>query len=153
MPYPAKLNQIIELFETLPNSEKREALISYADSAMRQGPKDGETFDLEDVRKDEECTDSVGVFLKISPSSRGCSFRVTLGPHVQTLTKAMTSILCKGLDGLTPEEVIEVPADFVPRIVGADLVRQRSQTVYYILTRMKGITKVWMNRQRSAQHV
>jgi len=153
MPYPAKLNQIIELFETLPNSEKREALISYADSAMRQGPKDGETFDLEDVRKDEECTDSVGVFLKISPSSRGCTFRVTLGPHVQTLTKAMTSILCKGLDGLTPEEVIEVPADFVPRIVGVDLVRQRSQTVYYILTRMKGITKVWMNRQRSAQHV
>ena len=153
MPYPAKLNQIIELFETLPNSEKREALISYADSAMRQGPKDGETFDLEDVRKDEECTDSVGVFLKISPSSRGCTFRVTLGPRVQTLTKAMTSILCKGLDGLTPEEVIEVPADFVPRIVGADLVRQRSQTVYYILTRMKGITKVWMNRQRSAQHV
>ena len=153
MPYPAKLNQIIELFETLPNSEKREALISYADSAMRQGPKDGETFDLEDVRKDEECTDSVGVFLKISPSSRGCTFRVTLGPHVQTLTKAMTSILCKGLDGLTPEEVIEVPADFVPRIVGADLVRQRSQTVYYILTRMKSITNVWMNRQRSAQHV
>ena len=153
MSYPAKLNQIIELFETLPNSEKREALISYADSAMRQGPKDGETFDLEDIRKDEECTDSVGVFLKISPTSRGCTFRVTLGPHVQTLTKAMTSILCKGLDGLTPEEVIEVPADFVPKIVGADLVRQRSQTVYYILTRMKGITKVWLNRERSAQHV
>jgi len=153
MPYPAKLNQIIELFESLPNAEKRESLISYADSAMRQGPKDGETFDLEDIRKDEECTDSVGVFLKISPSSRGCTFRVTLGPHVQTLTKAMTSILCKGLDGLTPEEVIEVPADFVPKIVGADLVRQRSQTVYYILTRMKGITKVWLNRERSAQHV
>jgi cysteine desulfuration protein SufE len=153
MSYPAKLNQIIELFETLPNSEKREALISYADSAMRQGPKDGETFDLEDIRKDEECTDSVGVFLKICPASRGCTFRVTLGPHVQTLTKAMTSILCKGLDGLSPEEVIEVPADFVPKIVGADLVRQRSQTVYYILTRMKGITKVWLNRERSAQHV
>jgi cysteine desulfuration protein SufE len=65
MSYPAKLSQIIELFETLPNSKKREALISYADSAMRQGPKDGETFDLEDIRKDEECTDSVGVFLKI----------------------------------------------------------------------------------------
>jgi cysteine desulfuration protein SufE len=152
MSYPAKLSQIIELFETLPNSEKREALISYADSAMRQGPKDGETFDLEDIRKDEECTDSVGVFLKLSPT-RECTFRVTLGPHVQTLTKAMTSILCKGLDGLTPEEVIEVPADFVPKIVGADLVRQRSQTVYYILTRMKGITKVWLNQERSAKHI
>jgi cysteine desulfuration protein SufE len=65
----------------------------------------------------------------------------------------MTSILCKGLDGLTPEEVIEVPADFVPKIVGADLVRQRSQTVYYILTRMKGITKVWLNQERSAKHI
>jgi cysteine desulfuration protein SufE len=71
---------------------------------------------------------------------------------VQTLTKAMTSILCKGLAGCTPEEVLEIPADFVPKIVGADLVRQRSQTVYYILTRMKGITKVWLNRQRAARH-
>jgi cysteine desulfuration protein SufE len=69
---------------------------------------------------------------------------------VQTLTKAMTAILCKGLDGLTPEEIMEVPADFVPKIGGAELVRQRSQTVYYILTRMKGIARVWLNRERSA---
>jgi cysteine desulfuration protein SufE len=103
------------------------------------------------VRKDEECTDTVGVFLKIS-STRACEFRVTLGPQVQTLTKAMTSILCKGLAGCTPEEILEIPADFVPKIVGADLVRQRSQTVYYILTRMKGITRVWLNRQRAALH-
>jgi cysteine desulfuration protein SufE len=71
---------------------------------------------------------------------------------VQTLTKAMTAILCKGLDGLTPEEIMEVPADFVPKIVGAELVRQRSQTVYYILTRMKGVARVWLNRERSAAH-
>jgi len=150
MAYPEKLEKIIALFESLPDSGKREALISYADSAPRQGPREGETFDLEDVRKDEECTDTVGVFLKVSPE-RHCQFRVTLGPQVQTLTKAMTSILCKGLDGLSPEGVMDVPADFVPRIVGADLVRQRSQTVYYILTRMKGIAKVWLNRERAGQ--
>jgi cysteine desulfuration protein SufE len=147
MLYPEKLNQIISLFEQLPDSEKRESLIAYAESALRQGPRDGETFDLEDVRKDEECTDTVGVFLKVSPT-RACSFRITLGPHVQTLTKAMTSILCKGLDGISPEEILEVPADFVPKIVGADLVRQRSQTVYYILTRMKSISKVWLSKNR-----
>jgi cysteine desulfuration protein SufE len=150
MDYPEKLGQIISLFESLPDSGKRETLISYADSASRQGPREGETFDLEDVRKDEECTDTVGVFLKVSPE-RHCLFRVTLGPQVQTLTKAMTSILCKGLDGLTPNQVMDVPADFVPRIVGADLVRQRSQTVYYILTRMKGAAKVWLNRERTAR--
>ena len=147
--YPGKLNQIIALFESLPDAEKRESLISYAAAAMKQGPRDGETFDLEDIRKDEECTDTVGVFLKVS-ATRACTFRITLGPQVQTLTKAMTSILCKGLDGCTPEQVMDVPADFVPKIVGADLVRQRSQTVYYILTRMKGIAKVWLNRERAA---
>jgi cysteine desulfuration protein SufE len=151
MEYPEKLTQIVSLFESLPAPEKRESLISYATAAGKNAPRDGESFDLEDVRKDEECTDTVGVFLKIS-STRACEFRVTLGPQVQTLTKAMTSILCKGLAGCTPEEVLEIPADFVPKIVGADLVRQRSQTVYYILTRMKGITRVWLNRQRAALH-
>ena len=149
MEYPSKLDQIVSLFENLPPAEKREALISYAGAAGKNAPRDGEIFDLEDVRKDEECTDTVGVFLKIS-TARACEFRITLGPQVQTLTKAMTSILCKGLAGCTPEEVMDVPADFVPKIVGADLVRQRSQTVYYILTRMKGVAKVWLNRERAS---
>lgn len=151
MLYPPKLAEIIELFEMLPDVEKREALISYADSAMRQGPREGETFDLEDVRKDEECTDTVGVYLKVNPDQTS-HYRITLGPQVQTLTKAMTSILCKGLDGLKPQEVLDVEANFVPKIVGADLVRQRSQTVYYILTRMKSAAKVWLNRQRALQN-
>jgi cysteine desulfuration protein SufE len=149
MEYPEKLAQIVSLFEALPPAEKRESLISYATAASKNAPRDGEAFALEDVRKDEECTDTVGVFLKIS-TCRSCEFRITLGPQVQTLTKAMTSILCKGLAGCTPEEVLEVPADFVPKIVGADLVRQRSQTVYYILTRMKSVAKVWLNRERAA---
>jgi cysteine desulfuration protein SufE len=61
----------------------------------------------------------------------------------------MTAILCQGLDGATPEEVMEVPQDFVPKIVGGQLVRLRSQTVYYILTRMKSVCKVWLNRERA----
>ncbi len=146
--YPPKLQQIVDLFESLPDPEKRETLITYADQAKNQAPREGETFDLEDVRKDEECTDTVGIFLKVNPD-RSTHYRVTLGPHVQTLTKAMTSILCKGLEGATIEEVLEVPADFVPKIVGADLVRQRSQTVYYILTRMKSAATVWRNRDRA----
>ena len=146
--YPEKLQKIVALFEALPDAEKRETLITYADAAKNQAPRAGETFDLEDVRKDEECTDTVGVFLKVNPD-RTTHYRVTLGPHVQTLTKAMTSILCKGLDGCTIEEVLDVPADFVPKIVGADLVRQRSQTVYYILTRMKSAATVWRNRDRA----
>ncbi len=147
--YPPKLEEIIALFEMLPEEEKRENLIAYSEQARKHEPKPGETFDLEDVRKDEECTDTVGVFLKVDADQRA-QFRITLGPQVQTLTKAMTAILCKGLDDSTLDAIMELPADFVPRIVGGNLVRIRSQTVYYILTRMKSAAKVWLNRQRAA---
>ncbi len=147
--YPKGLQKIINLFESLPEQEKRDALISYADQAKKWEPKAGETFDLEDIRKDEECTDTVGVFLKVDNENRA-AFRVTLGPQVQTLTRAMTSILCRGLAEATVKEVLEVPSDFVPKIVGGELIRARSQTVYYVLTRMKGISKVYLDRRRAA---
>ncbi len=147
--YPKGLNKIISLFESLQEQEKRDALISYADQARKWEPKAGETFTLEDIRKDEECTDTVGVFLKVDNESR-TAFRVTLGPQVQTLTRAMTSILCRGLEGATVREILEVPSDFVPRIVGGELIRARSQTVYYVLTRVKGICKVYHDRLRAA---
>jgi len=149
MSYPPKLSAIIELFTVLPDAEKRETLIAYADQAKSQEPRDGETFDLEDVRKDEECTDTVAIYLRLDERG-GAHFRISLGPQVQTLTRAMSSILCKGLEGVSPAEILEIPADFVPKIVGAELVRLRSQTVYYLLTRIKSVSKVWLQRQRSA---
>ncbi len=145
--YPPKLDKIIHLFETLPEVERRETLVSYADGAKKQEPRPNEKFDLEDIRKDEECADTVGVYLQVDDEGKA-HFRMSLGPEVQTLTRAMTSILCKGLDGATPQEVLDLPSDFVTRIVGAELVRVRSQTTYYILTRMKGICKVYLDRQR-----
>lgn len=145
---PPKLTGIVDLFDALSDEEKRENLIAYADQAARCAPRPGEVFDLEDVRKDEECTDTVGVFLRVN-AARRAHFRITLGPQVQTLTKAMAAILCEVLDGAAPEEVMEVAQDFVPRIVGGQLVRVRSQTVYYILTRMKSVCKAWLNRERA----
>src|ERR1035437_9034399 len=144
--YPDKLNRIIHLFESLPEDERRETLVSYADNAKKQEPRDGEAFNLTDVRKDEECADTVGVYLQVDDEGRA-HFRMTLGPEVQPLTRAMTAILCKGLDGCTPRQILDLPSDFVTRIVGSELVRIRSQTVYYVLTRMKGICKVYLDRQ------
>jgi cysteine desulfuration protein SufE len=148
--YPPKLNSIINLFETLPEDERRETLVSYADNAKKQEPRKGETFDLSDVRKDEECMDTVGVYLHVDKNGKA-HIRMTLGPEVQTLTRSMAAILCKGLDGCTPEEILDLPSDFVTRIVGAELVRVRSQTIYYVLTRIKGICKVYVDRKRLAQ--
>ena len=150
MSYPSGLQDIVDFFIPLSEQEKRENLIHYAESAAKQRPREGEAFDLEDVRKDEECTDTVGIYLQVSKDQR-VQFRVNLGPQVQTLTRAMTAILCQGLNGARLEEVIAVPQDFVPAIVGADLVRVRSQTVYYVLSRMKGACQAWQRQQRATQ--
>jgi len=91
----------------------------------------------------------VGVFLRVDRDDRA-ALRVSLGPQVQTLTRAMTSILCRGLNHTTVKDILDVPSDFVPKIVGGELVRVRSQTVYYVLTRMKGICKVFLDRRRAA---
>src|SRR6267142_5869456 len=148
--YPPKLEAIINLFESLPEIERRETLVSYADNATKQEPRPGEKFVLEDVRKDEECTDTVGVYLQVDDEGKA-HFRMTLGPEVQTLTRAMTAILCKGLDGSTAQEILDLHSDFVTRVVGTELVRLRSQTIYYVLTRIKSICKVWLDRQRMAE--
>ncbi len=148
--YPSGLRRIIDLFQDLPEEERRETLISYAEQASKWAPKEGDRFDLEDVRKDEECTDTVGVFLRVETGSRAV-FRISLGPHVQTLTRAMTSILCRGLEHATIYEVLDVPSDFVPKIIGTELVRARSHTVYYVLSRMKGIATAFQRRERAAR--
>ncbi|MFN0128345.1 MAG: SufE family protein [Verrucomicrobiales bacterium] len=145
---PPALEEIVLLFENLPEGERRGLLVHYAESARHCAPLPSETFDLEDVRKDEECTDTVGIHLRVDAQNH-VFFRVSLGHEVQTLTRAMTAILCKGLNESSPEEVLALEADFVPRLIGADLVRQRSQTVYYVLGRMKGALTVWRNRRRA----
>lgn len=150
MAYPEKLAQIIEFFESLPEDERRQSLIDFAQQVPKFSPRAGEKYDLEDVRKDEECTDSVGIFMKVEGTQRA-AFHVSLGPQVQTLTKAMSAILCKGLEGSTLQEIVELPSDFVTKIVGGQLVRVRSQTVYYILTRIKSACRVLLNRSRAAQ--
>ncbi len=136
MPYPAALNELITFYEALPEGERREALIDLAASSGTHAPKEGEPFDLEDVRKDTECSDTVGIHVRLEEGGRA-HFAISLGPKVQTLTRALTTLLCRGLNGSTLQEVIDVPQDFVPRIIGAQLVRLRSQTVYYVLHRMK----------------
>lgn len=148
MAYPPPLQELIDLFEHLPEAERRETLIDFADAAKSCGPKEGEVFELQDVRKDEECTDTVGVFLRAESGDKAF-FAIELGPKVQTLTKAMTAILCRSLNGVPLKEILEVPTDFVPRIIGAELVRLRSQTVYYVLSRMKTAVKMLLDRRRA----
>lgn len=137
---PPRLARIVAFFEPLAELERRENLVAYAGRARRLEPRPGEHFAVADVRRDAECTDTVGIFLRVDEKA-GVHFRITLGPEVQTLTRALAAILCEGLDGSSAKDVLELPEDFVPKIVGAQLIRQRSQTVYYLLRRMKAAVR------------
>ena len=143
---PANLQSLIALFAGLTESERRELLIHYAAGSARHAPQPGEHFEIEDVRHDEECTDTVGIHLRHSDRGR-CHFRVSLGPEVQTLTRALSSILCEGLDGMSAAEVTRVPDSVVEQNAGADLVRLRSRTVFYVLRRMKEAAAAWLCAQ------
>lgn len=133
--YPSALQEIVDFFESLPTeAERRESLIAYAETAPRHAPRDGESYAVSDVRKDEGCLDTVGVFL--TPGDRP-GIRIQLGPKVQTLTRALTAILCQGLAGCSLGEIAAADSAFIPRIVGAELMRQRSRTVYYVLERLR----------------
>jgi len=134
--FPPRLQALVDLFSGLPENERRELLIHYANGSRRHAPRQGEVFDIEEVRKDAECTDTVGIHIRLGDGGR-CHFRVTLGPEVQTLTRALTSVLCEGLDGAPAAEVLAVPDHFVDEIAGAELVRLRSRTVHYVFHRMK----------------
>lgn len=133
---PPALQEILDLFDRLPEGERRDLLYSFAQSAAAREPREGETYLVEDERLDPICLDRVGVFLQLDAQG-GAHFRVRLGPKVQTLTRALTAILCQALEGLTPAEVAAMDGEFIPRIVGAELMRLRSRTVYYVLDRMK----------------
>ncbi len=136
MPYPAPLQEVLDFCEGLSEAERREALWSYAEAAPHYAPQPGENYLVEDSRHDAECTDEVGIYLAAGEDGIA-HVRIQLGPKVQTLTRAMTTILCKGFSGQPLSVILTTDSAFVPRIVGAELMRLRSRTVYYVLNRMR----------------
>ena len=132
---PEKLNDLIHFFESLPENERRENLMLFADKVEKWNPDPNLDYDIKDIRKDEQCTDTVGVFVKINEGR--VFFKMLLGPKVQTLTRAISSILCEASEGESIERIQAIEKMAISRIVGQELVRLRSQTVYYILERMK----------------
>jgi cysteine desulfuration protein SufE len=132
---PPALQSIAALFEKCSESERRELLLHYAATAGRFAPRPDESFDVSDLRHDPECADKVGIHLRMVDGS--CHFRIAPGPEVQTLTRALAAILCEGLEGARPDEVLSLPDAFPEEIAGSTLTRLRFRTVPYILHRMK----------------
>ena len=116
----------------------------FANNAEKWMPEEQVNYCIKDIRKDEHCTDEVGIF--VLSDKNEISFRVSLGEKVQTLTRAISSILCEVSEKQDKNTIRAINRNDISRIVGHELVRLRSQTVYYILDRMQeALEKVGTN--------
>jgi cysteine desulfuration protein SufE len=132
----AAILEITRLFAGVTEDQRRELLMAFAASAGRWEPEAGGRFDYSEVRRDAGCNDTAGIHLRRGDHG-ALTVRVSLGPEVQTLTRAMAAVLCQGLDGATAEEISAVPESFVADLAGSELVRLRNRSVYYLLRRLK----------------
>jgi cysteine desulfuration protein SufE len=148
--YPPALEQLIAHFQTLSETERRESLIDLADAAPHHAPQPGQQYDLEDVRKDTGCSDTVGIHLQADHAQR-VHLAISMGCQVQTLTRAMATILCRSVEGLTLQEVATLSPSYIERIVGQQLVMLRARTIYYVLDRVKEAAQQLATTRASSQ--
>jgi cysteine desulfuration protein SufE len=152
IPLPPALEEIVRSFESLPEAQRRDLLLTYAAEAPRHRPRDGEHYLAIDERIDPGCIDPVGLFLGLN--DRGSvSLRARFGAEVQTLTRALVSILCRGLEGATLRDVAELPVEFIPEIAGAELMRWRGRSVYHVMNRLRQAAQRIQKQQATTANV
>lgn len=125
----------VQHFETLDNSARIQALIGLAQAVADFEPQPSQNWDFSEVRQDEECLDSLGVYLKKDQDT--LHFAASVGEETTTLTRALTAVLVCHLSGETSQRILELSNSFVPRLVGEGLLRQRRNTAYYPLRRIQ----------------
>ncbi len=110
-PLPGRLDEIVETFADLPRDLKLETLLEYADSLPPMPPDlAGSPDRLERVH---ECQTPFFVATEIADGRVRLHFEA---PDESPTTRGFAGILHAGLDGVTVEEVLAVPADFSARL-------------------------------------
>jgi cysteine desulfuration protein SufE len=130
---PPQLGEIIEDFQWSEGSEKLELLLQYAEELP---PLPDRYLDKAQAMEPvEECM--TPVFLQSELQDGQMVFYIDVPPSSPTV-RGFASILIKGMEGLSPEEVLKVPANFF-ELMGLDkvLTHQRLNGISAILAHMK----------------
>ncbi len=134
MPLPAKLQEIVDDIASMSREEKLETLIAYAESLP----------DLPERLKEKrskmesvpECMTPVFIIAE-KETHGGINFHLDIPPQSPTV-RGLASILLNGLNGLSLEEIISVPADFYhPMNLQEAVSQQRINGFIGVLAHMK----------------
>ena len=134
MPVPAKLQEIVDDFASMTREEKLETLIGYAETfpPLPERYKDARSK-MEPV---PECMTPVFLIAEKEPGN-GIVFHFDIPPQSPTV-RGLASVLFNGLNGLTLEEILSIPADFyLPMNLDEAVSQQRLNGFVGVLAHMK----------------
>lgn len=134
MSLPPQLQEIVDDFAGMTREEKIETLIAYAESlpAIPERVKE-ENADLDSV---PECMTPVSLYAE-KGSDGGLRFYFDIPPQSPTV-RGLAAILASGLNGLKPEEILSVPADFfIPMNLQEAISQQRINGFTGVLAHMR----------------
>jgi cysteine desulfuration protein SufE len=134
MPLPSKLQEIVDDFAGMSREEKLETLIAYAESFP--SPPQHIAERLEQMDPVPECMTPVRLIAE-KDADGGVVFHFHIPPQSPTV-RGLASILAQGLNGLPPEDIIAVPADFyLPMNLQETISQQRISGFHGVLAHMK----------------
>lgn len=131
---PSKLQEIVDDFAGMTREEKLETLIGYAESfpTLPERFRDARSK-MEAV---PECMTPVFLIAEKDDENR-ILFHLDIPPQSPTV-RGLASILFNGLNGLTLEEILSVPADFfLPMQLDEAVSQQRLNGFMGVLAHMK----------------
>jgi len=134
MPLTPNLQEIVDDFASMTREEKIETLIGYSESLPSIPDRLKDQRDkMDDV---PECMTPV-CLLGEKQLDGGVQFYFDI-PQQSPTVRGLASILASGLNGLTPEEILSVPADFfVPMHLQEAISQQRINGFIGVLAHMK----------------
>jgi cysteine desulfuration protein SufE len=137
-PLPPKLQEIVDDFAAMSREEKLETLIAYAETfpPLPDHLKDARSK-MEPV---PECMTPVFLFGEQQPDG-GILFHMDIPPQSPTV-RGLATILANGLNGCTPQQILNVPADFfLPMNLHEAISQQRLNGFAGVLLHMKNIAR------------
>jgi cysteine desulfuration protein SufE len=135
----ASLERAVEALSAQPANAQISALIALAGELKTLAPDPSQHWTIRDVRQDIECDDTVGLYARLEGETVRLAAEV--GQEVTTLTKALTALLVKHLDGERASTIRTVTSSDLAPIVPETLLRQRRNTVHYAVQRLQDVVR------------
>ena len=145
MALPAKLQEIVDDFATMTRDEKLDTLLAYAESLPDFPERLRSQFEqMEDV---PECMTPVHLLAERQVDG-SLIYHFDIPPQSPTV-RGLASILANGINGLQPEQILSIPADFYLPMRLEEAVTQRRITGFIgVLAHMKHIAVQMMHPNR-----